>query len=185
MTAPLAIRRILFPTDFSEASRRAGETALALARHFGARLVVLHVIPPVTDPDPRRAALRSLAAELAADVPVEAETVAGVPARQIAAYASRHHVDVIVMGTHGRTGVSHALLGSVAEAVLRRAPCPVLTVPALLTEREPLTATPEVTVSRCIVCASPSSDLICESCRARIRGEALERKQREERTGHA
>lgn len=162
MTAPLAIRRILFPTDFSEASRRAGETALALARHFGARLVVLHVIPPVTDPEPRRAALRSLAAELAADVPVETETVAGVPARQIAASASRHRIDLIVMGTHGRTGASHALLGSVAEAVLRRAPCPVLTVPAMLPEREPSTVRPEGAVTKCIVCAQPGR---CRSAR--------------------
>jgi hypothetical protein len=56
-------------------------------------------------------------------------------------------------------------------------------VPALLAQRQPSTATHEEAVARCIVCASPSADLICETCRARIRGEALEHKQREERAG--
>jgi nucleotide-binding universal stress UspA family protein len=183
MTPSLVIRRILFPTDFSDASRRAGQTAAALAHHFDARLIVLHVISPITDPELRRAALRSTTAELSSDVFVEAETVTGIPARQILAYASRHPIDLIVMGTHGRTGVSHAVLGSVAEAVVRRAPCLVLTVPAALARPEPSTVTIEEVVSRCIVCASPSSDQICETCRARIRGEALEHKQRDERAG--
>lgn len=186
MPALLGIRHILFPTDFSEASRRAGEFAAALARQCGARLSVVYVVPPVTDPSPSRG-LAAFATEVAPGLPVETEVLSGVPARQILAYARRRGVDLIVMGTHGRTGVSRTLLGSVAEAVVRRAPCPVLTVPAAPAGRAPAEVTEAAEepgeVSACIVCRKPSPDLICETCRARIRGEALERKLREERPG--
>src|SRR4029450_10989964 len=64
MTEPTLVRNILFATDFSRASRLAAESAAAFARHFGARLHVLHVVPPVTDPTPAPAALRAVAAEL-------------------------------------------------------------------------------------------------------------------------
>jgi Universal stress protein family len=99
-------------------------------------------------------------------------------------YARRNTVDLVVLGTHGRTGVSRAVLGSVAEAVIRRARCRVLTVPATL----PPAAVPpedvEETTAFCAVCRAVSrDDLICETCRAKIRGEALERKLREERAG--
>jgi hypothetical protein len=81
------------------------------------------------------------------------------------------------------------LLGSVAERVVRTAPCPVLTVPggspalsgaAPVSPEQPAAAPP---LRRCLVCGASSDDLICTSCRARIRGEALDRKQREERAG--
>jgi hypothetical protein len=90
-----------------------------------------------------------------------------------------------VIGTHGRTGVSHALLGSVAEAVTRRARCRVLTVPASLAEAPlPAAGEPAEAPTRCRVCSAETPDeLICESCRARIRGEALEQKLRTERAG--
>lgn len=88
------------------------------------------------------------------------------------------------MGTHGRTGVSHAVLGSVAEAVVRRAPCLVLTVPAFRTDAVSTMETPAATRREaCVVCARPSPDLIGEHCRAVIRGEALEHKRGEERAG--
>lgn len=183
MTIPLAIRRILLPTDFSDASELAKETAASLARHFGARLTVLHVVPPVTDPELRRAALRATAKQFSPDVSVDTDVVTGIPARQIVAYARRHHIDLIVMGTHGRTGVSYALLGSVTEAVVRRAPCHVLTVPAGVRTADAPTAADEESVTRCIVCGASSADLMCEMCRARIRGEALERKQHDEPAG--
>jgi nucleotide-binding universal stress UspA family protein len=64
MTEPTLVRNILFATDFSGASRLAGESAAVVARHFGARLHVLHVVPPVTDPTPAPGALRAVAAEL-------------------------------------------------------------------------------------------------------------------------
>ena len=96
-------------------------------------------------------------------------------------YAARHRIDLIVVGTHGRTGVSHALLGSVAEAVVRRAPCLVLTVPVV----SPAPAAPPATPARevCVVCGWHSPDLICAPCRAHIRGEALQHKRAEEHGG--
>jgi hypothetical protein len=108
----------------------------------------------------------------------------GSAAPQIVDYARRNTVDLVVLGTHGRTGVSRAVLGSVAEAVIRRARCRVLTVPATL----PPAAVPpedvEETTAFCAVCRAVSrDDLICETCRAKIRCEALERKLREERAG--
>ena len=182
MSGP-AIHAILFPTDFSAVSRAAGHTAADFARHFGARLHVLHVVPPAFDVDMPRTALTEAVAALGPLLAPEAAIVAGIAAREVVAYASEHDVDLIVMGTHGRTGVSHALLGSVAEAVVRRAPCPVLTVPA---STGPAATAPEAGAPRqsvCVVCARPSPDLICEPCRAVIRGEALEHKRGEERAG--
>ena len=186
MSEPLLIREVLFPTDFSDASQPAGATAVDLVRHFGARLHVLHVVPPVTDPTTAPAAVRALTAGLPAELSVVTAITSGLPARQIVDYARRNAIDVIVIGTHGRTGVSRALLGSVAEAVVRRAPCRVLTVPALLVEAQaaPAHALESAETTACLVCgARTHEELVCESCRAKIRGEVLERKLREERAG--
>ena len=183
MLARFTIRQILFPTDFSEASAVAGRAAADLARQLGARLHVLHVVPPVTDPTPAPKALRAVVDSLGPGLFVVSEVASGLAARQIVAYAHRTGIDLIVVGTHGRTGVSHVLLGSVAEAVVRRARCLVLTVPGRIAPAE--VASPEAAEvgTRCIVCAGPSPDLICEPCRTRIRGEALERKLQDERAG--
>jgi nucleotide-binding universal stress UspA family protein len=124
----LELRQILFATDYSDVSANAGVTAAQLARRFGARLHVVHVVPPVTDPGPADA-LAAAIGRLGSDLDAVTAVLTGPPAREIVQYARRQHVDLIVMGTHGRTGVSRALLGSVAEAVVRRAPCRVLTVP--------------------------------------------------------
>ena len=187
MSGSFAIRQILFPTDFSDASRLAGTTAADLARQFGARLHVLHVVPPVTDPTPAPANLRAIADGLGRALSPVTAITSGLVTRQILAYAKKNAIDLIVLGTHGRTGVSRALLGSVAEAVVRHAPCRVLTVPAeLLT---PMPAMPREAPegpepTSCAVCGAATRDeLICEVCRAKIRGEALERKLREERVG--
>ncbi len=186
MTEPLRMRNVLFATDFSDASRAAGESAAAFARHFGARLHVLHVVPPVTDPTPAPGALRAVAAELEPGLTVVTAIASGRVARRIVDYAHRNAIDLIVMGTHGRTGVSYALLGSVAEAVTRRARRRVLTVPASLSDTDPPATREEVAEARttCRVCGAETPDeLICEACRAKIRGEALEDKLREERAG--
>lgn len=187
MSTPLSFRDILFATDFSEASRPAGETAAELARHFGARLHVLHVVPPVTDPTPAPEALRAAAAELGAGPSTVTATASGRAASQILDYARRHAVGLIVLGTHGRTGVSRAMLGSVAEAVLRRARCRVLAVPVHVSAPAQGSGIPADDVEqglRCVVCGvAGQDDLICDACRARIRGEALERKRGEERPG--
>lgn len=176
-------REILLATDFSEPSRAAARVAVEYARRFGARLHLLHVVSPTTDPAPRPT-LEHLAEELGREVPVVTAVVSGLPvAEEIVRYARTHRIDLIVVGTHGRTGPSRLLLGSVAERVVRTAPCPVLAVPTIarMEAKPPAETAPEA--SHCLVCAQPSPDLICEPCRARIRGEALERKQREERAG--
>jgi nucleotide-binding universal stress UspA family protein len=178
-------REVLFATDFSEPARLAGRTAAELARHFGARLHVVHVVPPVTDPTPAPEGLRAAAVELGTGLSIVTAIVSGRVASQVVDYARRHAVDLIVLGTHGRTGVSHAILGSVAEAVVRRASCPVLTVPAAAAGAPAAPVIDEtVETTSCTVCAGPSQgDLVCEACRARIRGEALERKRGDERPG--
>lgn len=175
-------RQVLVAVDFSEASERALGVAREYAVAFGARLHLLHVVPPTTDPVPQPR-LEALAAGLAGAVPVTTAVASGLPAAQIVRYAARNGIDLIVLGTHGRTGFSRALLGSVAEAVVRTAPCPVLTVPAQAPAPAPEAPAPAAP-RRCLVCARPTEDdLICAACRALIRGEALERKHDEERAG--
>ncbi len=183
MLARFTIRQILFPTDFSAASAVAGRAAADLTRQLGARLHVLHVVPPVTDPTPAPEALRTVVDDLGPGLSVVSEIASGLAARQIVAYARRNGIDLIIVGTHGRTGVSHVLLGSVAEAVVRRAPCLVLTVPARVALAEAASGEAAEVRTRCIVCAKPSPDLICEPCRTLIRGQALERKLHDERAG--
>ena len=122
---------------------------------------------------------------LSGGIPVVIASAPGDPAEEIVRYATAHDIDLIVLGTHGRTGLSRVLLGSVAERVIRTAPCPVLAVPGRSGPRVVPAPAPSEFLSRCLVCARPSPDLICEPCRARIRGEALERKHREERGGRA
>lgn len=177
------VREILAATDFSEQGEAAIRTALVYGAALGARVHVLHVTWPL-DRDVTML-LQRYAADAPPGVTVVTATAGGDPAREIVKYATRHGIDLIVLGTHGRSGVSRVLLGSVSERVARTAPCPVLTVPP---ERAPApgevsTEEPEPTPSTCVVCAAPSFDLVCAGCRARIRGEALTRKQREERPG--
>jgi nucleotide-binding universal stress UspA family protein len=137
----LPLATILHPTDFSEHSEFAFRLACALARDYKARLVLLHVLPPPMvmyagglappadmwrDDDEAKGRLRRLEAE-AHHVRVESQVMEGDPVDMILRAAEETHSDVIVMGTHGRTALARLLLGSVAEAVLRKAPCPVLT----------------------------------------------------------
>jgi nucleotide-binding universal stress UspA family protein len=114
---------VLYPTDFSEASGLAGGVARDLARESGATLHVVHVVPPVTDPADSAERLAETGKRLADGTPVETALLSGRVAREIVRYAREHGVGLIVLATHGRTGLSHAILGSVAEAVVRLAPC--------------------------------------------------------------
>lgn len=174
------VREVLLATDFSECAEAAAVIARDYARRFGARLHVLHVLWGDAVKSPM---LEKLGEELRATVPVVTAVASGNAASEIVKYAARHRIDLIVVGTHGRTGATRVLLGSVAERVVRLAPCPVLTVPrvpAATSEaeyREPLER------RRCLVCARQSDDLVCEPCRAHVRGEALDHKRREERPG--
>lgn len=184
-----AVPEILMATDFSDEAEGALRRAVDYARRFGARLHLFHVYASGEVEVTRL--LADAAAVAAPDVRVVVSSAGGDPAEEILRYARHHPIDLIVMGTHGRSGFSRRLLGSVADRVLRGAACPVLVVPsrALAHPAEPrrpgpveaeAVPTPE---RACLVCAMPSRDLICEPCRARIRGEAIEHKQREERAG--
>jgi nucleotide-binding universal stress UspA family protein len=147
----LPIRTILHPTDFSPHSDHAFQVACALARDYVARLVVLHVKPfemmysadgyvLPTDPEVARQAKREQLDHLRPPDPairVERLLAEGDAVQEILQTAKEVRADVIVLGTHGRTGVGRLLLGSVAEAVLRKAPCPVLTVKTPLPKTEP------------------------------------------------
>jgi nucleotide-binding universal stress UspA family protein len=139
-------RTILVATDFSETSDRALRYARSLAVSFGGSLHLLHVVP---DPVLASAWSEAYAYDLTAlgerlrvdaerqlaekaqtirDVAVTTEAMVGNPAALIALTAHLRHADLIVMGTHGRSGVTHFFMGSVAERVVRTAECPVLTV---------------------------------------------------------
>ena len=143
----MTIKRILCPTDFSSLSQHALEHAVALAQWYGARITVLHVDALIALPaapmgfsaaftslHPDREALTTelsrFTMPLAAGiVPVQTLIAEGPPAHVICEKAVELRADLIVLGTHGRGGLEHLALGSVAETVLRKAPCPTLIVP--------------------------------------------------------
>jgi universal stress protein A len=136
-----SILTILHPTDFSARSEQAFRLACLLARDQGARVVVLHVVPPpvcrgeeVARQQPNGYHEQLWHEHLlrmqspAPDVPIEYRLEDGDPAEVIVRVAEELECGMVVMGTHGRSGISRLLLGSVAEKVLRQCPCPVLTV---------------------------------------------------------
>jgi nucleotide-binding universal stress UspA family protein len=142
------LHRILVPTDFSKHSENALAYASAFAEKFGAELYLLHVVqdlalfipeavtaaPPIGPPvEQLTAAVREALDRLIANhglrsLGVHAEVREGNPFYEIVRFAKEQDIDLIIMGTHGHTGLVHVLLGSVAEKVVRKAPCPVLTV---------------------------------------------------------
>ena len=144
----ITVHRILAPTDFSDNSMRAVRFAAELADKFGAELVLLHVVQdlalvlpdavmptPVATPnlDDMIAAARTGIANLVAKLDLgrlkpRSEVRVGSPATEIVAAAGDLKADMLCVSTHGRTGLAHFLLGSVAEKIIRHAPCPVLTV---------------------------------------------------------
>ena len=141
------MRKILCPVDFSEPSREAVHYAADLAEQFGAELLLLSVyhVPGYAMPDGVLVAGPEALTEIADDVDrqlevmraeavrrgatnVATESAMGAPHQEIIRVAREGACDLIVIGTHGRTGLKHVLLGSTAEKVVRTAPCPVLTV---------------------------------------------------------
>jgi universal stress protein A len=141
------IRQILAPTDLSELSQQGVKIAQELAEVFGAQLLLLHVVEP--PPYPVEGIVPShLAATLLSDlerqasdelvkifpaaqeskVTITRRVVIGIPYRKIVEVAEEEKADLIVITTHGRTGLSHLVMGSVTEKVIRTAPCPVLTM---------------------------------------------------------
>jgi nucleotide-binding universal stress UspA family protein len=143
-------RHILVPTDFSQASELALEAAAVLARQIGAKVSLVHVYDPTALPAPATlgwdaAQQRSVEAEVHASIEksfaeLETKRLAGVevaertvlrdpsPSQAICEYAEKVGADLIVIATHGRTGLKHLLIGSVTERVVRHASCPVLTL---------------------------------------------------------
>jgi len=145
----IKMAKILYPTDFSELSTYALRYALSFAHAYQAKLHCLHVVDeayqywtamgpnsvpvgPATEDilQSARKEMDSFAAEHFKDIEVEVITdvVLGRPFMEIIQYARKQCIDLIVLATHGRTGLTHVLLGSVAERVVRKSPCPVLTI---------------------------------------------------------
>lgn len=145
----MVVNRILWPTDFSKFSLRAVRYASGLRAAFNAELHVVHVVPPPLNPDtafvlptdvpltwsqPQLVSacvtgLEKLVEEqFAGDKSIRCEALLGTPWSSVCDYAARHAIDLIVITTHGRTGIRRALIGSTTESIVRHAPCPVLTI---------------------------------------------------------
>lgn len=157
------IRKILVPLDFSQHSTQALEYAADMARRYDAKLELVTVfdINIFALPDGMPMMVPGQFEQLAADLKgllekakhdalaagalmADTHLLQGNPGEEILRFASKAEVDLIVLGTHGRTGIKHLLIGSVAERIVRHAPCPVFTVKAMpRTEAATLTAQPQ------------------------------------------
>jgi nucleotide-binding universal stress UspA family protein len=139
----LPIKTLLHPTDFSEAAEHALRMAVGLARDYHARLILMHAVEPpvyygelgvsfVPTEEYRETAQERVDALVGSDPKVTIESVVteGIASAEILRVATDRHCDLIVLGSHGRTGIGRVLMGSVAEEVARRSPCPVLIVRA-------------------------------------------------------
>ena len=142
------IRRILIPTDFSEPAKQAQAYAIALAERFGSELHLMHIVPQITIPLPDSSSswtlpdsdqraqvkeaetrlLQELDSKWAKERGVVQVAKVGYAVEEIVQYANDKEIDLIVIGTHGHSGLAHFILGSVAEKIVRMATCPVLTV---------------------------------------------------------
>ena len=185
----LRITNILCPTDFSPFAQAALPIACSLARDYGATLTLLHVRPILTPamvgefgallPEPAEAD-ETIIARMRQSVPatftgtVECQVEDGDAAEAIWKAAQWRRCDLIVLATHGRSGLGRLLLGSVAEAVLRKAPCPVLTIKPTPTAPPIPTETAEVEpalngndlVTVCSVANPPEAEVIRNALRA-------------------
>ena len=143
--ALVQIKSILVPIDFSEVSQKALRYAVRMAEQFGSKITLLNVVQPVATPDfayhplmletdkakeSAKARLDTLCRKLAVPSRLLEKTMVrfGTPFAEITAAAKSLKVDLIILTTHGYTGLKHVLMGSTAERVVRHAPCPVLTV---------------------------------------------------------
>lgn len=140
------IKNILCPIDYSVYSEMALKYAVEFAEKYQAKLYLVHVLDirvyDINDPDLynvtiideetidklRERLLKCVNEDTKSKISVEAIIIQGVPFAEIIRTAKECKIDLIVLGTHGRTGLSHAIMGSVAEKVVRKAPCPVLTI---------------------------------------------------------
>lgn len=141
------IQKILVPFDFSEHSEKACTWAVGMAEKWNARILVLHVVPRPTYPpvlmgshfnavdfeaglctEAEERAQAFVAKTSHGDIPVDVKVMMGEPSWDICRVAEEESYDLVIMGSHGRTGLGHVLLGSVAERVVRLCSCPVLVV---------------------------------------------------------
>jgi len=132
------LQKILCPVDFSRSGRYAFDYACAMAKRHGASLELLHIAEASAYaeddmPAGKVSYEQSLQMQLEewaeqADCPAETRLITGIPCIEIVKHANNMQADIIVIGTHGRTGIKHLMIGSVAERVVRTASCPVLTV---------------------------------------------------------
>jgi nucleotide-binding universal stress UspA family protein len=172
-----AFKRILCPVDFSAGSRHALDQAVALARWDGGAVTALHVVPPIPYSDPLmsqvtvltpedlqqiREELEAFVADEVGAVPVATAVVQGNAVGAILREAETLPADLIVLGTHGRSGFERFILGSVTERVLRKAVCPVLTVPPRSADVVPL-GPPGFSRILCPVDFSPVSETVIAS----------------------
>ncbi|UCH64180.1 MAG: universal stress protein [Fidelibacterota bacterium] len=141
-------RKILLTTDFSDYSKVAIPHAVTIAKQFDSELLVLHVLEPLLTPvdfawgpmalsedwEEQRAEHSEkylndwIVSELPTDISVKPILAHGTPIREILQTINSHNIDLVIMATHGQTGIAHALFGSTSEKVVRRSPVPVLTV---------------------------------------------------------
>jgi universal stress protein A len=144
LPSSLQLKRILVPIDFSESSEKALRYALRFAEQFGSSITLLHVIQPMVYPadfgypptvldtldDTVRRQIQERLGRLASGISGKVKHLIrlGQPYHEITTTAKELDMDLIIISTHGRTGLKHVLMGSTAERVLRHAPCPVLTV---------------------------------------------------------
>lgn len=146
-------KRILFPTDFSHSGDAALSYATSLTKDCGGRLIIVHVQePPMAYgggemyygiPEPTSDELMTMLRDVKPndpDVPFEHRLATGDPADTIVRIAEEDDIDLIVLGSHGRTGLTRLLMGSVAEAIVRRAHCPVLVYKQPVAKPAPATA---------------------------------------------
>jgi nucleotide-binding universal stress UspA family protein len=142
----IVLKKVLVPTDFSENSKAAIRYGCALCEAFDAEMHLLHVMedpmiyPPMAEGyapamdfaelerEVEQQLQQAVSAEWQQKIKIERVTRRGAPFLEVIRYAKEAPVDLIVMGTHGRGAIAHMLLGSVAEKVVRKAPCPVLTI---------------------------------------------------------
>lgn len=146
-TNSISLRRIMVPLDFSEPSKNALRYAVSFAKHFGAELVLVYVIEPMVYPPDfsfgqvgipniekelrergQKELGRLIQADVAGQVVARSVIRTGKPFLEIINLARKEDVDLIIIATHGHTGVEHIIFGSTAEKVVRKAPCPVLVV---------------------------------------------------------